>query len=41
MKHGLIKGTTENEFGANLEASRAEALTLILRAIDYAAPIKE
>jgi cell fate (sporulation/competence/biofilm development) regulator YlbF (YheA/YmcA/DUF963 family) len=41
LKHGLIKGKTENEFGANLEASRAEALTLILRAIDYAAPVEK
>ncbi|WP_138755555.1 S-layer homology domain-containing protein [Paenibacillus sinopodophylli] len=41
LKHGLIKGKTETEFGPNLEASRAEALTLILRAIDYAAPTEE
>lgn len=36
-KYGLIEGVDGNRFGADAPATRAEAITLVLRAVDYAA----
>jgi len=35
VKHGLIKGLDQNQFGGTKSATRAEAITLVLRAVDY------
>lgn len=36
VKLGLIQGSGNNRFGAKLQATRAEAVALVLRALDYA-----
>lgn len=36
VKLGLIQGGSNNRFGAKSPATRAEAITLVLRALDYA-----
>jgi heme-binding NEAT domain protein len=36
VKYGLLSGQGNNKFGANKSATRAEAVTLILRVVDYA-----
>lgn len=35
VKYGLIKGLDQNQFGGTKSATRAEAITLVLRAVDY------
>ncbi|WP_020618813.1 NEAT domain-containing protein [Paenibacillus daejeonensis] len=37
VEHGLIEGLGNNTFGAQAPATRAQAITLILRALDYLA----
>lgn len=34
VKHGLVQGLGNNKFGADQQASRAQAVTIILRALD-------